>query len=106
MVDTSQSPTQKQIAALWQRNQPRVLERLATLDQAAAASDSGDLTPELQLEAAGIAHKLAGSLGMFGFHEGTRKARELEQHLEAPAVRPTTLTTLAAELRQSLFPNP
>jgi hypothetical protein len=43
---------------------------------------------------------------MFGFHEGTRKARELEQHLEAPDVHPPTLTTLTAELRQSLFPTP
>ena len=104
MLDIAQSPAEKQIAALWQRNQPRILERLATLEQAAAASDSGALTPELQLEAASIAHKLAGSLGMFGFHEGTRKARELEQHLEAPAVHPATLTTLTAELRQSIFP--
>jgi HPt (histidine-containing phosphotransfer) domain-containing protein len=104
MRDADQSPMQSQIKALWQRNQPHILKRLATLEQAAAASDSGLLTPELKLEAAAIAHKLAGSLGMFGFHEGTRKARELEHYLEAPAIQSASLTTLTAELRQSLFP--
>jgi HPt (histidine-containing phosphotransfer) domain-containing protein len=104
MPDTDESPMQQQLTAIWQRNQPNILKRLATLDQAAAASDSGVLTPELKLEAADIAHKLAGSLGMFGFHEGTQKARELEHHFEAPAVPTVTLTAFTAELRQSLFP--
>ena len=101
----TQSTTQEQIAALWQRNQPRILDRLALLDAAAAASSSGALDPALQQEAAGVAHKLAGSLGMFGFHEGTRMARELEQHLGRPAVHAATLAALTAELRQSLFPS-
>ena len=104
MHAATQSSTQQQIAALWQRNQPRILDRLALLDAAAAASSSGVLDPALQQEAAGVAHKLAGSLGMFGFHEGTRMARELEQHLEAPAVHPATLTALTAKLRQAIFP--
>jgi HPt (histidine-containing phosphotransfer) domain-containing protein len=99
-----QSSTQELIASLWQRNQPKILERLALLDAAAAASGSGVLNPALQREAAGIAHKLAGSLGMYGFHEGTRMARELEQHLSGPAVHAATLAALTAELRQSLFP--
>ena len=106
MQAAPQLSTQDLIAALWQRNQPQILERLALLDDAAAASGSGVLSPALQREAAGAAHKLAGSLGMYGFHEGTRMARELEQHLEAPAVHSATLTALTAELRQSVFPNP
>jgi HPt (histidine-containing phosphotransfer) domain-containing protein len=83
------------ISALWQRNRPLFQERLALLDRAAA----GPLTPALRGEAIAIAHKLAGSLGMFGFHDGTRIARELEAHLESPAPDTATLTTLTAELR-------
>jgi HPt (histidine-containing phosphotransfer) domain-containing protein len=101
MHESKQSSTQTMIAALWQRNQPQVLERLALLDQAAAEP----LTPQLRQDAVATAHKLAGSLGMFGFHEGTRLARELELLLESPAVDTGTVRTLTAQLRQSLFPN-
>lgn len=100
MPDNRQSSTQMMIAALWQRNQPEVLARLALLDRAAAEP----LTPELSQQAAATAHKLAGSLGMFGFPEGTRIARALEQHLESTSPDPTRLAILTAELRQTLFP--
>ena len=89
---------QKAISDLWQRNRPQTLDRLALLDRAAA----GPLTPALRAEAIAVAHKLAGSLGMFGFHDGTRLARDLEIHLEAPAPEPAILTMLASQLRQTL----
>jgi HPt (histidine-containing phosphotransfer) domain-containing protein len=100
MSEPQQTATQKMIAALWQRNLPQALERLALLDQAAA----GPLTPELQQQAAATAHKLAGSLGMFGFHEGTLLARELEQQLESSTPDPIQLSALSARLREALFP--
>ena len=100
MPDSTQSKTQNMIAALWQRSQPQVLERLALLDRAAAEP----LTPSLQQEAAATAHKLAGSLGMFGFPEGTHIARELELQLETESPDPTQLKSLTTALRQALFP--
>ncbi len=87
------------LAPLWQRNLPQLEARLELLDQAAAAEP---LTEELRLEAQSVAHKLAGSLGMFGYHEGTRIARELEQALEAET--PAELGQLVQALRASLFP--
>ena len=104
MAASAQSSTQKLIAALWQRNQPQILERLALLDRAADDAVAGTLTPALREEAASTAHKLAGSLGMFGFHEGTRLARELEQHLESLTTDGTTLVALTTQLRASLYP--
>ncbi len=86
------------IAALWQRNQPLLLERLALLDRAAA----GPLTPALRGEAIAIAHKLSGSLGMFGFYDGTQIAREIEAQLESPAPDAATLTALTAQLRSAV----
>lgn len=104
MLDHAKTSTKQMIAALWARNQPQILERLAVLDKAAADGNRGLLEAQQQAEAAEIAHKLAGSLGMFGFHEGTRIARELEQRLEATTVDPLLLATLSAELREALFP--
>ncbi len=94
-----QSPIHKSIVALWQRNQPEILDRLAVLDRAAAS-----LHPAHRAEAIATAHKLAGSLGMFGFHEGTRIARELELQLESPSPDPDAIKALSDSLRQSLFP--
>jgi HPt (histidine-containing phosphotransfer) domain-containing protein len=100
----AQSSTQKLIAALWHRSQPTVLQRLDLLDRAAAAASSNLLTLELREQAADIAHKLAGSLGMFGFHEGTGYAGQIEHMLESPAVNPDALSGLTTQLRQSIFP--
>ena|ERR1700679_2598052 len=102
MTDPAGSSTQRLIANLWQRNQPQTLDRLALLDRAAAAAAAEQLTPELREEATSVAHKLAGSLGMFGFPDGTRLARELELHLGSATLDHATLTLLANQLRASL----
>jgi len=74
----------KLLASLWERNLPILRERCALLERAAAAAQAGTLTQELRAEATAIAHKLSGSLGMFGYPEGTQFARRIEEHLEAP----------------------
>jgi len=101
MATLSPPDTQQKLMAIWERNRPQVIERLALLERAAAAQP---LPEQLRLEAIAIAHKLAGSLGMFGFAEGTRLARSIEYHLEAVNPNSAALASLAAELRQSLFP--
>lgn len=92
------------LAALWVRNRPMVEERLVTLDRAAAAAAAGALAEELRADAAGNAHKLAGSLGMYGFDEGTRVAREIEVLLSGAAPDAARLSSLIAELRGAIFP--
>ena len=104
MSDTAESSTLKQIAELWQRNQPLILERLAQLDDAAAAASTSQLSEELRAGAESTAHKLSGTLGMFGYHEGTLHARELETELRTEAPDPGRLTQLATALRNSLYP--
>lgn len=89
------------IAAIWQRSQPQLRERLALLDRVAATAP---LPAELQEEGRATAHQFAGSLGMFGFPEGTRVASLLEQQLELPRPNQTILAELTAQLRQILFP--
>jgi HPt (histidine-containing phosphotransfer) domain-containing protein len=74
------------------------------LDHAASAAAAGTLFEELREEAADTAHKLAGSLGMYGYDHGTRLARQLELLLDYPTPDPTQIRTLASQLRQALFP--
>jgi HPt (histidine-containing phosphotransfer) domain-containing protein len=92
------------LATLWVKVRPLVEERLATLDKAAAAASVGTPAEDLRKEAASSAHKLAGSLGMYGYDEGTRVARELEALLGGAKPDPARLSALVAELRAAVFP--
>ncbi|MGF7180135.1 Hpt domain-containing protein [Tunturiibacter psychrotolerans] len=91
------------LATLWKKNLPTLRERLDLLDHTASLAASGALPEEPRLEAYSIAHKLTGSLGMFGYHQGTDIARKIEQILKAPTpTQLTTLTALTKELRTSI----
>ncbi len=102
MVAKAQDATTRLIHDLWVRNHPLMLERLALLDRAAQAADTGELPEALRAEAESTAHKLSGSLGMFGFQQGTAAARALEAELRSSAPQPKRLRELAHELRASL----
>lgn len=95
------------LANLWERSLPTLHERLNILDRAALEGISGNLSETSRIEALNVAHKLSGTLGMFGRHQGTEIAREMEQLLSAPipAAALPRLVTLAASLRKALFPN-
>ena len=92
------------LAAVWQRNRALVEERLALLDRAAAAAAAGALGHDLREEACRAAHKLAGSLGMYGYDEGTRIARKMEVLLGDAAPDAARLSGLVVELRRAVFP--
>ena len=103
MTDVADT-TASLIAAIWLRIQPLIEERLATIDQAAAAATAGSLAEELRVEALDVAHKLAGALGMYGYDEGTRVAREIEILLGGSEPDAARLSALIADLRESIFP--
>jgi HPt (histidine-containing phosphotransfer) domain-containing protein len=65
------------------------MERLGILAQAAAALEEQRLSDSLRLKAEQAAHKLAGSLGTFGFAEGTALARAIEMHFRSDAPQST-----------------
>jgi HPt (histidine-containing phosphotransfer) domain-containing protein len=60
---------------------PLMLTRLEAIERAQRELQAGNLTDDLRLEAAQQAHKLAGSLGVFGAQEGSDLAAEIEQLL-------------------------
>lgn len=70
------------VAALWDRFRDGVLRRVTLLDNAAVALLTGELDSEQRLAALREAHKLAGSVGTFGFAEASRLARSIELLLE------------------------
>ena len=73
------------VARLWAQKKHLTLSRIAVLEQASSALAAGSLTRELCGRAGGEAHKLAGSLGTFGFAEGSRLARAMEVMLTSDA---------------------
>ena len=101
----AEQKTAKLLAALWVKNLPLVKERLTMLDRAAEAAAAAHLDEALREAAAGGAHKLAGSLGMYGYDEGTRIARELEVTLGAANPDAARLSGLIAGLRAAIFPS-
>ena len=95
--------TRKMLVMLWERNLPIVKGRVEELQRAAEAANIDALSPEDRTSAEATAHKLAGSLGMFGYRHGTEIARELEQMLQGTAsMDARRLAQLAAELRSEL----
>jgi HPt (histidine-containing phosphotransfer) domain-containing protein len=104
MQETAQARTLSLIAELWRKNQPQILERIALLEAAAASAQSGTLTDAQRTEAESMSHKLAGSLGMFGYPTGTTIARALEDQFHLNRPDPMVLDSLIKDLRAALFP--
>jgi DNA-binding response OmpR family regulator/HPt (histidine-containing phosphotransfer) domain-containing protein len=91
--------------ALWQQFKQPMLDRIALLDQAAVALAAGNLSDAIRENAAHAAHKLAGSIAMFGFPDATQIGRDLEQLLQLPHPPFTDFKKLLDELHQVLqFP--
>ncbi len=105
-VSLAQAETTKSlIAGIWRQHHTQVLARLELLECTATAVAAESLTPTLLEEALSISHKLAGSLGMFGFGEGTQLARVLEQQLESALPNAGVMMVTIARLRDVLFPD-
>ena len=95
------------LGAIWAKRQATILGGVTTLERILAGGARG-LEETARADAQREAHKLAGSLGTFGFDEGSELARRLEHALEA--VRPLDaeplprLCALVAALARSLPP--
>ncbi|HEY9834360.1 MAG TPA: response regulator [Stenomitos sp.] len=76
--ETARRKVSDRTAKIWEKFHDKLTAQLYVLQQASQALSTGNLTPELKQQAQQEAHKLAGSLGIFGLLEGSRIARELE----------------------------
>ena len=96
------------ISQIWERMQDRVFAQVDAVEEAVVALIDDRLDNLTQAGAAGEAHKLAGSLGTFGFDRGTDLARELELALKADLVQTDALrlSQLVLDLRDTLLAPP
>lgn len=75
--------TRKQMGSLWEKFKGTFTTQIQQVETAARALAEKCLTPELRHQAEREAHKLAGSMGMFGFDQGSVLAQEVEQLFKA-----------------------
>jgi DNA-binding response OmpR family regulator len=71
----------QKIAHAWSTFKDTSWQRLSLLEQLTTALVAQEVTPELYNEAQSSAHKLAGSLGTFGFPIGSKIAKQIENLL-------------------------
>ena len=72
------------LRTIWEAHREEVLESLELIARAVAELLGGALDDGLRAEAARAAHKLAGSVGTFGFARASERALELELALADP----------------------
>lgn len=82
--DERGSRLRSEVAALWEKHRAATLDRVAVLEAAAAAQLEGRSDPELRRKAEREAHKLAGSVGTFGYRRASEIARRVEELVAAP----------------------
>ncbi len=70
------------MAGLWEQFKDTFAEQVNGLEQAAIALTYSQLTADQQQHARQDAHKLAGSLGTFGYHQASAIARTIELMIE------------------------
>lgn len=81
----------QKIKQAWSEFQVVAQQRVAILENLAGSLANNQVTPELHAAAKSSAHKLAGSLGGFGFPEGSKIAKQIENLLEPDFVDPADL---------------
>jgi diguanylate cyclase (GGDEF)-like protein len=91
-----------ELSSVWDRFAASTLPRLEVLEQAGADLLEGRLSPDLRQRAVYEAHRLAGSLGTFGFAAGSRFAREMEHILEHASARDDRQALRFSELAVAL----
>jgi len=99
------------LEVVWERLKVHSSDRLEILQQASLELQANNLSEESRKKAYHAAHKLGGALGIFGFAEGSRLAKHIEQILlsqitldQTEALRFRHLVELlSGELQQPAF---
>lgn len=93
-------------ADVWEQWKETSLARTAVLEEAVTALMVGTLDRDIRRRAKRESHKLAGSVGMFGFARGAQLAREIEEILRSgerlTSSHALTLSQLVVALRDEL----
>jgi diguanylate cyclase (GGDEF)-like protein len=90
------------LAHLWRRHRQISLDRISLIESTTADVLRSVVDDDATSQAASAAHKLAGSLGTFGFHEGSRAALEAEHLLRESVIDGRLLSEAVVALRGSV----
>ncbi len=94
------------IAGVWERFQGHVSDQISVIERAIAAVAQGSVDADLLAAAQLEAHSLAGSLGTFGFPEGSRLAALIESALRDHDISSEPMQTWVNSLRQEISQSP
>ncbi len=96
-----QSTTDKlaaSMAKIWETSKVQFLNQLQIIETISKELAQGQITADRQAAAEREAHKLAGTLGMFGLMEGSVVARKLEQLWQLVPPEPVEIANLVRQL--------
>lgn len=110
----AQAEVMVMVKRMWEEfKQSRLGEQLELFEQVLAHLSTGNPDSQLLEQAQTDAHRLAGSLGCYGFHEGSKLAREIEVLLQSliswkqyPAWQLERLEKLITSLKKILQQQP
>ena len=102
-VRSSNDQVRAALEKVWIDSRPEVLSRLATIESFLAALESGKSNHASRLAAQSAAHRLSGSLGMFGLDKASTCASEIESMLlHAEGSQVTKIAEFLRELRNMI----
>ncbi len=91
----------ERLAELWSRSLPIILERTAVLREACDALSRDPADVEARSAGREAAHKLSGSLGIFGLPRGTELASAMEEVLQGTGpLAPARVQWLVQQTRE------
>ena len=97
---SSAAQIEAEVGEIWRDIRDQLNQRAIAIEQASLALQNNQLSPALRLSAEQNAHKLSGSLGMFGSEQGSRLAQKIETLLTSD-VQPSQIHTFC-QLVQAL----
>ena len=109
-ADVDRQKVTANLIRVWEQSKDQFLAQVNVLQQAVSALAANALTPELQHQAKHEAHKLAGSLSIFGSVTASQIARELEDWFQPQILligsQAEYMSGLVKQLRQELQQKP
>ncbi len=90
------------LEVLWRNHAPQIHDRLAQLEAASTALAQAQLTLTQAAAAQALAHKLAGSLGVFGLQQAYQWAQQLEHHWQEWQITQQVSPDAIAQLLKNL----
>jgi DNA-binding response OmpR family regulator/HPt (histidine-containing phosphotransfer) domain-containing protein len=102
VIDRASAPQATRMMKTWQKFKPKFFAQIEILEQMVQALSVGQLAAQQRRQAEQTAHKLVGSLGLFGWVVGSDRARQIELRLQQEGTLSTAQEREVIEAVRSL----